>query len=240
MEAMTTKEQTRRALEFIQRDYYARVQAAVAFGRGQVQILYQSPGALLIYDHASGLPMLCADSLPAACRALAFLGDRDTLLTDDGGMSRAIMDRLGFDSHTPLFNVVYEKGPIQIDTPVRLLPLDPGVYAPAVIRHYSLHSPEEIRWMIAEQRILGGFMDGEMVGFVGWHEENSMGLLHVFEEHRRKGYAYAMEALQINLVLGRGEVPFGQVMVGNEASMALQRKLGFTFSGRPVDWLWRE
>ena len=87
--------------------------------------------------------------------------------------------------------------------------------------------------------LLGGFVGDTLVGFIGWHPEGDMGLLHVFEAYRRQGFAYAMEALQINLMLKRGELPRGQVIRGNEASLALQVKLGFTVADSTVSWMFR-
>lgn len=233
------KPQTDLALAFIHQHYDQRVHMAVAFARGQVQILHQSPEALLIMDHASGMPMLCADNEQAALLALSAMPDKDVLLIDDMGMAPAIMERLGFSGHTACINVVYEGEPHKVDSPLRLQALSVPQHAATIITHYHLHDEAEIHQMIGEERLLGCFVGQDWVGFIGWHEENSMGLLHVFEQYRRRGYAHALEALQINLILSRGEIPFGQVIVGNEASLALQRKLGFRIADRPMGWLWR-
>lgn len=235
-----TRQQTAQALAFIRQEYYPRVHMAVAFLRGQVQILYQNPEALLILDHASGMPMLAATHEQAALLALTAMPDKDLLLIDDAGMAPAIMQALAFSGRTDCINVVYENEPIIIDSPVQLRTLSVHEHAATISAHYDLHDPGEIQQMITEHRLLGGFVGQDWIGFIGWHEENSMGLLQIFEPYRRRGYAYALEALQINLILSRGEIPFGQVIVGNNASIALQRKLGFRIADRPMGWLYRE
>lgn len=74
----------------------------------------------------------------------------------------------------------------------------------------------------------GGFtQDGELAGFIGEHDEGSIGLLEVLPEHRRQGWAQTLERFMINLHLAQGRMPYCQVVVGNVASHALQAKLGY-------------
>ena len=64
-----------------------------------------------------------------------------------------------------------------------------------------------------------------------------MGMLHVFPEYRRKGYAEALESLLANKYIEQGRIPYGHVVVGNDASMALQKKLGFQVADEKIYWL---
>ena len=52
----------------------------------------------------------------------------------------------------------------------------------------------------------------------------------MFEGHQGKGWGRALEASKINQSLDRGQTPWLEVFAGNEASLALQRKLGLTVS----------
>ena len=83
----------------------------------------------------------------------------------------------------------------------------------------------------------GAFVGGALAGFIGTHAEGSMGMLEIFPEYRRRGLGCALEAGLIRRLLERGEIPFCQVIEGNEASMRLQEKLGMTFSDEPVYWM---
>lgn len=84
--------------------------------------------------------------------------------------------------------------------------------------------------------IFGAFIEGKLAGFIGEHIEGSLGMLEVFEEYRRKGIAAELESYMINLHLSRGHLPYGDVIVGNEASMKLQRKLGLKVSKEIYCW----
>ena len=92
-----------------------------------------------------------------------------------------------------------------------------------------------------EYGMLGAFDEkGNCVGFVGFHGEGSMGLLTVLPEYRRRGIGIAIEAKNLNRRLSEGRIPFGHVVVGNEKSMGLQRKIGMEFSEKLVTWIFSD
>ncbi len=90
---------------------------------------------------------------------------------------------------------------------------------------------------IREGVMYGAFVENAPVGFAGMHNEGSLGLLYVEEAYRRQGIAVSLEAYIINRTLEKGWTPYGQVIVGNEESFALQEKLGLYRSDRTVWWL---
>lgn len=81
---------------------------------------------------------------------------------------------------------------------------------------------------LSEGRFFGAFVDEELVGFVGEHEEGSIGMLEVRRRWRRSGWGEALEATKINDCLSRGELPWTEVYPQNKNSLTLQRKLGLT------------
>ena len=82
--------------------------------------------------------------------------------------------------------------------------------------------------------------DGVLAGFIGAHPEGSMGMLHIFPEYRRQHLGFALEAEQIRRFLEQGIIPFCQIASSNTASLALQKKLGMTFSDELIYWLFRD
>ncbi len=92
-----------------------------------------------------------------------------------------------------------------------------------------------------EYGMLGAFDEnGNCAGFVGFHGEGSMGLLTVLPEYRRKGIGFALESRNLNRRLSEGRIPFGHVVVGNEKSMGLQKKIGMEFSDKIVTWVFSD
>ncbi len=85
--------------------------------------------------------------------------------------------------------------------------------------------------------LYGAYFDGRLAGFVGTHDEGSIGILTVLPEFRRRGLGTYLERLAIQKALERGDLPFGQIAAGNEASLALQRSLGMTIAEELVCWM---
>ena len=91
-----------------------------------------------------------------------------------------------------------------------------------------------------EYGMIGAFdKEGKCAGFIGFHGEGSMGLLTVLPEYRRMGIGIALEARNLNRRLSEGRIPFGHVVVGNEKSTGLQKKIGMEFSEKIVTWVFK-
>ena len=81
-----------------------------------------------------------------------------------------------------------------------------------------------------EDGMLGAFDGEKCVGFIGRHGDGSVGLLKVLPAYRRRGIGEALETRMVNRVLDEGRVPYDHVVIGNDASMSLQKKLGMEFA----------
>lgn len=77
---------------------------------------------------------------------------------------------------------------------------------------------------------------GKLRGFIGMHDEGTVGILFVEDLCKRKHYGSALEATLINDLLDQNRVPFGQVDVHNVPSKRLQDSLGLIQSKTPVHW----
>ena len=77
-------------------------------------------------------------------------------------------------------------------------------------------------------RITGGDFEGE---------EGSIGMLYVKPQYRYQKLATALETYAFNRALENGWIPYGQIIVGNEASMKLQERMGLHFSKSSVYWM---
>ncbi len=84
----------------------------------------------------------------------------------------------------------------------------------------------------------GAFVETEFAGYIGIHDDGSIGMLHVFEEYRGRRIGKALQTYAVNLALDWGWIPYGQVAEGNTASVGLQKSLGLHMSKTPVVWIW--
>ena len=122
---------------------------------------------------------------------------------------------------------------LPVESDLKIRPLDHS-WAGVINRTYSFPGGldgAELARILGEGIMLGGFdEDDQLVGYIGEWAEGAMGLLEVLPHARRRGYGSALEATKANQHLARGWTPFCQVMEGNDASMRLQRALGFTIA----------
>ena len=115
-------------------------------------------------------------------------------------------------------------------------------FIPFVAEHYSeIGSPEYVTERILHGAVYGAFYEEKIVGFIANHEEGSIGMLYVLPEYRKRHVAMALETYCMKLAVERGEIPYGQVVLGNEASIRLQEKMGICFAKGMVVWMgWAE
>lgn len=106
-----------------------------------------------------------------------------------------------------------------------------------VAEHYPMAGRKYLTDRLRKKMMFGAFEGDKLVGFIGIHDEGSMGMQYVEEDYRRRGIASSLEAYLINVMKNRGETPFCQIIDGNRQGMLLQEKLGLYVSKDPMWWL---
>ncbi|WP_148138347.1 GDSL-type esterase/lipase family protein [Olsenella sp. HMSC062G07] len=176
-----------------------------------------------------GIQTIWADDAQLGRDALAMVVDAplavllEPCLVRDAGLVAGLTDV------APFHLCSYER--TRALTPPRGLevrPLDES-HLPKVLAGYAhpeYTSEAALRALLGEGRILGGFADGVLTGFIGEHPCGSLGMLEVFVPFRRRGWARALLCAKINEQLAKGWVPWAEVYPDNAASLALVRSLG--------------
>lgn len=207
--------------------------------RGTADVLEEDGGGVFLYDRVSGAYVLAADSAATGIRWLQQHEQRNYRLFTlfSGQLAEFVRQRYGMTEEMKCVQAVYgakcapEQGGALTIRPARENEI------PTVLQYYSMLSGEELRQVVLRGNLFLGCRDGELVGFVGEHLEGSMGLLEVLPGYRRCGYGEELERYMIARQLGRGRIPYCQIVEGNAASLALQKKLGLNFSEGFVYWL---
>lgn len=233
--------------------------------RGRAEIIWWEGEDILIYDRKCAVCMITASSRKAGEKMLelapaeteTFVSSQEYLneiLCADGptgaqreqdacGNSAVFRDFGGhsgkYEVHSQCYQFLYTpKVPLPVKhKDIRKLTLE---HLDSVSGYYSYEGREYVEGRIREGVMYGAFVGDLLVGFVGMHNEGSLGLLHVADAYRRQGIAVSLEAYMINRILEKGWIPYGHVIVGNEMSFALQEKLGLYRSSRTVWWLERK
>ena len=208
--------------------------------RGTGKVIERHDAALMVHDSISGACMLgCEDAaLGAGILRRRLGGDCRLLMVSDHSLGLKAFAQYGFKGMMECYQTAYYGDMPEL---TGLLALRDAEEAdlPVLAATYDLLSADELRLIVERRKLILGFDDGKLAGFMGEHLEGSMGLLYIFPEFRRSGYAMELEKAVIAKTLREGYIPFGQIEKSNSASMALQRKLGLTISDRLICWMWK-
>lgn len=234
---MTKEEQ---ALAYLRRDPVLYVNLLEAIRRDSAILQEVGADGLLLFEQGSGAYMMSAATEGAFRRLIRQVPKSCDLFV---GHEMWYFDRaselLGLRESQVCFTAAWPSR-----TPAELPPFQGELrllgpeYASLVTAHYQESDGDVARMERAIARgMLGVFVEGELAGFVGFHDEGSMGMLEVLPAYRRRGLGEVLEKAAINLALERGKYPFGQVIEDNTASLALQRKVGMALSQTRQFWL---
>ena len=109
--------------------------------------------------------------------------------------------------------------------------------ADAIFATYSLgYDRDSIVNLLKTERFFGAYLNGKLAGYIGRHEEGSIGLLEVFPDARGTGLGSALLCAAVKDVLSHGEIAYSNIITTNEASLKLHAKLGYFPSDKLVYW----
>lgn len=223
------------ALAWLERDPLLHTDMTEALRRGLGFVAAaDEKGVLLSVDEGYCGMLSCSDSETA----LRLLSGQDypLLALHQAELEEALCQALGMETWMRCRQAVYEgeQAPLLESGDVRRLTEE---HLDFLLANYRHEDSEYLSWLLKRKALFGLFRDGKPVGFIGQHAEGSMGLLEVLPEYRRQGIGILLESFMIARELRQGNRPYCQVFSNNEASLALQRKLGLRFANGLVIWL---
>lgn len=110
-------------------------------------------------------------------------------------------------------------------------------YFDFVIENY--HGYDDTRYIMSRLEsgnIWGAFKEEVCCGFIGFHDEGSMGILVVLDEFKLQGIGTYLESFLISKCLEDHRYAFCQVAPYNDASKHLQDKLGLKPHPNIITW----
>ena len=212
--------------------------------KGKARVEYASEKGVLIAEKDSDIYMFACEDEKCGeeilfCLPKEKLAEKSCLIVSHGIPSAlAVRKKYPLKSETPCYQVVYEKAFWESEMESELnyhFSTDDEIEE--IIKVYDRESPQNLRDLHRRKQIISAYnQSGEWVGFIGRHPEGSMGLLLIFPEYRRNGYAYLLEGHLIEEILKEGRLPYAHIVEDNEKSIALQKKLGFSFADEKIIW----
>ena len=211
---------------------YLCISETLKLGRGEVALIEDD--GLLVRIHRNGAYLAAPLTARAAAEMRELVGQPPIIGLMDSAFAGDIAPDKDFGSYTLWCRLQPEPVPASVLAPsadadalsFRLLDAS---FADAVAEQYRTMPRKDTVQHVEAGLVFGGFnAKSELVGFIGEHDESSMGMLEIYPEHRGRGYATQLEGMQTNRFLASGRTPFCQVAVGNVASERLQARLGLT------------
>lgn len=229
------------AIRYLSQNVPLHIDMIEAIRRGNADVLYLSTRACLLKNRRSDTLHLAADDADAGEAALGTQPSDFRLVVTHGQAAREATVRIRptFGCRRPCHQAYYpEKKPQAVPNTCTIAPY-PIERLNDVMTHYdTVGDPSYIIDRIEKGDLFAGYHDGELCGFIGLHDDGSMGMLEVFPAFRRLHIGTALEQNLINLCLSHGWTPYCHLFEGNTASIRLQRHLGlFVTPACEIAWM---
>ncbi len=223
------------ARTWFSRDPLLHADMAEALRRGLGVIASAAERGVLVSADEDSCGMLSCADLDTALTLLD--GRRFPLLSiHQAELESPLCRKLGMETWMRCRQAVYlgKEPPAATEEDIRPLT---GEHLDFLQANYRHEDSEYLAWLLERRALFGAFREEKLVGFIGKHAEGSMGLLEVLPAWRRQGVGESLERFLIAREVERGNLPYCHVFTDNQASLALQQKLGLTLAEGSVIWL---
>jgi len=231
-----------KVIDWLSKDKKSNVHLLEAIKRGTGEIISVNP--LMIYIAQAGLVFINEGiglsqeetiSNISASEILNIIPERAHIFISTKEIFEKLSENERFEFYCDVKNAVYTEKVHKKIKNKDIRQLDAS-YIEIVAENYGHGESEYVKDRIEHGQMYGIFVDDKLAGFIGTHYEGSVGMLHIFPAYRRMGLGTDLENFMINRELEMGHMPFGQVIIDNEASFALQDKNGLYFGNRIFTW----
>lgn len=227
------------ANKMLSKDFLLNVDMLECIRRGSAEILWASDEAVLLIDIPSQIYILSVNNTEIAKNLINTLPNHLNLIVTHDKFSFDLLNKkFNFNETMICYNTVYtKKTPIKIlnsIVEVKALTLE---HKDIITKKYSKIDMVDTNYIenrLKANVMLGTFINNNLCGFIGNHEEGSIGMLEVFPEYMGKGIGSTLQIAATNYALANKRYAYGQVIEANVASTALQKKLDFQFSKSKV------
>lgn len=226
-----------RAITYLIKNPLLHMGMIEAIRRDTVDILYAEIDGVLLKEQKSNAYMLSVDNFEKGHELINSILKCNLIVAHQKFMVDYISNRFGLTEKLECVQVVYMgKNKLDVKQELEIRQLGHNQIE-VILKHYDKLSKNEIRSILKNGNLFGGYKNGTLIGFVGNHLEGSIGILEIFPQYRRLGYGAMLESYIVNKMIERDLIPFAQIEANNKNSLSLQRKLGFSISKDRLYWM---
>lgn len=210
--------------------------------RSGAEILMEEEHGILIRGKISKILYSAAESQEAAERVVACIPQDFEILVAHDLYTDLYLKKRGLHYDMECYHSAYigeEAVVVPLPEGYQISRLDESCID-TVIEWYahsmeSLANPEYIGACMNDG-MYGIWKEKELCGFIGVHDQESIGLLEIHPKYRRQGLGVCLIQHMINEQLHRGRLPYGEIVTDNIASIKLQEKTSMKLGEELTYW----
>lgn len=234
-----SKAEKESAVRWLSKNALLHMDMLESIAGGNADLLYVSENGVLLLQTTSGAYMMSAQDEGTAEAMLAKISDVSLFVAHQDFYISAVQEKYSLPRRMECFQAAYLKNEsfpdMRVSASIRTLDES---FLPFLMRHYThADNPEYLHGRLKSGSVFGAFLGDDLAGFIGMHEEGSMGMLEVLPQYRRRGIGAALETYLCSRILSKGRIPFAQIETANQVSLALHQKLNFSISSQTLSWL---
>ena len=230
-----------KAHDYLEVDRIHHIDMLETLDRKIGDVIYADDDGVLIYNKPGETYMLSTESFELLQKMCDLIKETSVVTTHQPQFVPYLKERFNLTETMECFhsayltdNLINEQIPEGIE--FRKLTLSEFDF---VFKNYNRISDADYLADRINSGMIGAFSEGEPVGFIGTHSEGAMGMLQLLPDFRRRGIAFSLEAALINQMVKLGQIPYGQIVTTNSASIGLQKKLGMSLSDKTIVWVFK-
>ena len=228
---------SKEGIAYLEKNRLLHIAMLASVQHNRAKIICDSQHGMLMLDRASNVHMISADEDEYGRFLLDEIKDPYQIVVCQASLAGYAEEKFGFHDIFQCKKVAYFKGKrLSFQSALDIVRPDEN-YLRLVKENYHTIPEAEIDEINRRGNLFCAFMGSDFVGFSGNHLDGSLGLLEIFPQFQRQGFGEQLERFMINYIIDKGDIPYGEIVIGNEPSARLQRKLGFEISEETITWL---
>ena len=202
------------------------------------EILYAESDGLLMFF--KGIHVLFGTSGQGLKKALSFVDKASCFVCSSSEEGDAVLEKFENIKRKKACYQIWYREPFGVQIPAdtvvkELPPTDENI--DFVTASYTLgFSREDIKRLMSDFTFYATYTSGEISGYIGRHDEGSIGLLEIMPKFRRMGLGAFLVDYSVKMVNEQGDIAYCNIETSNEKSLKMHLKMNFIPSDKLVYW----
>ena len=226
------------ALRYLNKNILHHINMIESIKRHQANIIRSDIHGVVLFDVPSETYMISCDSLEDYKRLLQDIEEIKECEVFQSWAKSYVQEKYHLIHRDTYYQAaILKEFPVTIPKPILTIRRLNENDISLVKTFYPTNDYTYVIQRLKEGALFGGFSNNKVIGFIGIHDEGSIGLLVVIEKYKRQGYGLALLDFIIHHFIKNNRIPYSQISHTNQASIFLHQKAGMEISTGVIEWL---